>query len=153
MVQPAEGPSLGVAPAGTWTWTAERSRKLLPGSTRWRKLRAKVCAMLALSFITSPSWPARKSPPDIVWITHILLCLRMCLHVLFASNLDKTVDLIELHKPVAGNACLFLPSSTLCGGKLAPQKSSRQPINAPLLMRFASLKVNTVHNEDLQSHI
>ena len=27
MVTPAEGPSLGIAPAGTWTWMSDFSKK------------------------------------------------------------------------------------------------------------------------------
>jgi hypothetical protein len=64
MAHPAEGPSLGVAPAGTCTWMACSAKYLSwSGATTplgWpvRKEREKVCAMVALSFITSPSWPA-----------------------------------------------------------------------------------------------
>ncbi len=57
MAQPADGPSLGVDPAGTCTWMAFVLKKSLPGFLRSRKARLKVCAIDALSFITSPSWP------------------------------------------------------------------------------------------------
>ena len=57
MAQPADGPSLGVAPAGTCTWMAFVWKKSLPGFLRSRKARLKVCAMDALSFMTSPSCP------------------------------------------------------------------------------------------------
>ncbi len=63
IVQPALGPSLGVAPAGTCTCSAASAKKRLPGSRAARKCRANVCAIFALSFITSPSWPGARNGP------------------------------------------------------------------------------------------
>lgn len=73
IAQPADGPSLGVAPAGTCTWIAlsrkkfRRSAESEPAACRskWRRRNARenVCAIVALSFITSPSWPAKHKFP------------------------------------------------------------------------------------------
>jgi hypothetical protein len=57
IVQPALGPSLGVAPAGTWRWSRESRKKLLSGCACRRRPRATVSAMDVLSFMTSPSCP------------------------------------------------------------------------------------------------
>ena len=60
---PAEGPSLGIAPAGTWMWMSLFSNRLSPiRSWRVRDL-TRLSAAWALSFITSPSWPVRISRP------------------------------------------------------------------------------------------
>ena len=39
MVTPAEGPSLGTAPAGTWTWMSRSSavRSVMPSSSAWAR--------------------------------------------------------------------------------------------------------------------
>ena len=55
MVNADEGPSFGVAPAGTCTCRDVLARYSLPGSLVSRKLRVNVCAMALDSFITSPS--------------------------------------------------------------------------------------------------
>ncbi len=57
MVTPADGPSLGMAPAGTWTWSAWVSKKSrgAPYSTAWT--RAQESAARADSSMTLPSWP------------------------------------------------------------------------------------------------
>ena len=57
IAHPALGPSLGVAPAGTWMWMAFSEKKLggAWGTCCSRKARENVWAMVALSFITSPS--------------------------------------------------------------------------------------------------
>ena len=59
MVTPAEGPSLGTAPAGTWMWMvafcqASGGMPSLPESER-----TQVRAAWADSRMTSPSWPVR----------------------------------------------------------------------------------------------
>ena len=62
MVMPADGPSLGTAPAGKCTW---KRRASVVGvdvrrSSRW--LRTHDRAIWADSFITSPSWPVTWRP-------------------------------------------------------------------------------------------
>ena len=60
---PAEGPSFGVAPAGTCTWMSDFSSSsgAMPSdSARDFTTENAACA---LSFITSPSWPVRMSLP------------------------------------------------------------------------------------------
>mmetsp|Transcript_9743 Transcript_9743/g.25005 ORF Transcript_9743/g.25005 Transcript_9743/m.25005 type:complete len:271 (+) Transcript_9743:1069-1881(+) len=57
IVQPAEGPSLGVAPAGTCTWILLFWKKSFSGSSCRRQSLAQACAIRALSFMTSPSEP------------------------------------------------------------------------------------------------
>ena len=63
MATPALGPSLGMAPAGTWMWMSDFSNRR--HRCRGRRLRdlTRVSAAWALSFITSPSWPVRMSLP------------------------------------------------------------------------------------------
>ncbi len=64
MVTPADGPSLGMPPAGTWTWMSTFSRKLPPSRPSCgARLRMNDSAACADSFITSPSWPVRVSLP------------------------------------------------------------------------------------------
>ena len=60
MVTPADGPSLGTAPAGTCTCTGLSS---VAGSTPSSAAceRTNDSAICADSFITSPSWPVRLS--------------------------------------------------------------------------------------------
>ena len=62
MVTPAEGPSLGTAPAGTCTWN--RLPVKAPGSipSSLACERTKERAISADSFMTSPSWPVRVRP-------------------------------------------------------------------------------------------
>ena len=62
IAMPADGPSLGIAPAGTWTWTS-RSNSLSGIDSHPACARANVHAARADSFITSPSWPVRISSP------------------------------------------------------------------------------------------
>ena len=54
---PAEGPSLGTAPAGTWMCTSCSANHSgsIPSSSAW--LRTQERAAWADSCITSPSWP------------------------------------------------------------------------------------------------
>ena len=63
MATPADGPSFGMAPAGTWTWMSSRSN--IAGSAPSCAARAltRLSAAWALSFITSPSWPVRIRRP------------------------------------------------------------------------------------------
>jgi hypothetical protein len=59
IVTPADGPSLGIAPCGTWMWTSiepSRSSGILSVEA-W--VAANVSAARADSFMTSPSWPVR----------------------------------------------------------------------------------------------
>ena len=63
IVTPADGPSFGTAPAGTWTWRslAANHSALRPRSdARERTHESAVCAD---SCITSPSWPVIFSRP------------------------------------------------------------------------------------------
>ena len=63
-VMPAEGPSLGMAPSGTWTWMSRpRSKSGAMPSAPVLALR-KERAAWALSFITSPRLPVRISFPS-----------------------------------------------------------------------------------------
>src|SRR5207244_3993368 len=61
IVTPAEGPSFGMAPAGTWTCTSERSQNSgsMPSSPACE--RTHDSAACTDSFMTSPSWPVRVS--------------------------------------------------------------------------------------------
>ncbi len=62
IVTPAEGPSFGIAPAGTCTCTSRSNIS----SGIWSACacdRAYVHAARADSFITSPSWPVNTSSP------------------------------------------------------------------------------------------
>ena len=61
MVTPADGPSLGIAPAGTWIWISVFSKKslLIPNVSAWE--RTYESAACADSFITSPSCPVSVS--------------------------------------------------------------------------------------------
>ena len=58
-VTPAEGPSLGVAPEGTWTWIS-LVMKLNPLSVPASRDRMRESEIVADSFITSPSWPVER---------------------------------------------------------------------------------------------
>ena len=60
---PAEGPSFGIAPAGTWTWMslASNSAGSMPSPTA--RLLTSDSAACALSRMTSPSCPVRIRPP------------------------------------------------------------------------------------------
>ena len=63
IVIPAEGPSLGMAPSGTWIWIWLFSKRAgsIPSSLA---LACTHCsAMVALSFITSPRFPVIVSDP------------------------------------------------------------------------------------------
>ena len=60
---PAEGPSFGTAPAGTWMWMSvfpKRSSET-PNCEAWLLMRLR--AACADSFITSPICPVRRSWP------------------------------------------------------------------------------------------
>src|SRR6185295_9766301 len=62
-VMPAEGPSLGIAPSGTWMWMSSLRLKVgeMPSfSARERTYDMAACAD---SCITSPSLPVRRSAP------------------------------------------------------------------------------------------
>ncbi len=63
IVTPADGPSLGIAPAGTWTCTSTPLRRSLGMPRRAAFDFAYVRAARADSFMTSPSWPVRTSSP------------------------------------------------------------------------------------------
>src|ERR1700737_1369343 len=61
IVTPADGPSLGPAPAGTWMWNAlSTALSSMPSSAACE--RTNDSAICADSFITSPSWPVRMRP-------------------------------------------------------------------------------------------
>ena len=63
MATPALGPSLGMAPAGTWMWMsllANTASSMPSEDARFLTIERAACA---LSFITSPSWPVRMSLP------------------------------------------------------------------------------------------
>ena len=63
IVTPAEGPSFGTAPAGTWMWTSCSSNQP-SGSPSWSACeRTHESAARADSCITSPSWPVTVSLP------------------------------------------------------------------------------------------
>ena len=55
MVTPADGPSFGTAPAGTWMWMCRSkiARSVIPSRSAWARTYAQ--AICADSFITSPS--------------------------------------------------------------------------------------------------
>ena len=55
MVTPADGPSLGMAPAGMWTWMSVFSRKFSSSPSHLARARMNDSAACADSFITSPS--------------------------------------------------------------------------------------------------
>jgi hypothetical protein len=55
MVTPADGPSLGMAPAGTWIWMSCSSKKFSSTPSFFALARMKLRAAVADSFITSPS--------------------------------------------------------------------------------------------------
>ena len=62
MVMPADGPSLGMAPAGKWTWNRLPSscdRSMPSWSALDRTYERAICAD---SFMTSPSWPVTVMP-------------------------------------------------------------------------------------------
>ena len=61
-VTPAEGPSFGIAPAGTWMCTS-RLEALARDPERLGVRPGVRQAARADSFITSPSWPVRTSSP------------------------------------------------------------------------------------------
>ena len=60
---PALGPSLGVAPAGTWTCMSDFSSTSGPMPSSRERALTSDSAACALSFITSPSCPVRMSLP------------------------------------------------------------------------------------------
>ena len=55
MATPAEGPSLGMAPAGTWTWISEFSSPFSGILKSLVLLLIRLSAVRADSFITLPS--------------------------------------------------------------------------------------------------
>ena len=60
---PADGPSLGTAPAGTWTWMSDLSNSFSSMPRSAARDLTRLSAAVALSRITSPSWPVRISAP------------------------------------------------------------------------------------------
>ena len=62
MVTPADGPSFGTAPAGTWTCTPRSFMPVTGSSSSAPCERRKESAICADSFITSPSWPVSVTP-------------------------------------------------------------------------------------------
>ena len=61
MATPALGPSLGMAPAGTWMCTSDFSNSAGSMPSSAARALTRVSAACALSFMTSPSWPVRMS--------------------------------------------------------------------------------------------
>src|SRR5438094_163629 len=63
IVTPADGPSFGIAPAGTWIWMSV-PLNAASGMPSWSACDlAYVSAARADSFMTSPSWPVSTSSP------------------------------------------------------------------------------------------
>ncbi len=62
IVTPAEGPSFGIAPAGTCTWISCRMSSVGSTPSASSRQRTQVSAVWPDSFITSPSWPVSTSP-------------------------------------------------------------------------------------------
>ena len=60
---PAEGPSFGIAPSGTWMQMSRVSKSLgsIPSSSQWAMTHS--WAIVADSFITSPRLPVRLTLP------------------------------------------------------------------------------------------
>ena len=63
MAAPALGPSLGVAPSGTWIWMSFFSKASSKIPKARARLRTTVRAVSTDSFITSPNCPVRSSSP------------------------------------------------------------------------------------------
>ena len=63
MVIPAEGPSFGIAPSGTWIWMFQLSKIPSGKSSRWLCAFRYSSASMADSFITEPRLPVRVSCP------------------------------------------------------------------------------------------
>ena len=63
MVTPADGPSLGIAPAGMCTWMSVLSRKFSSMPSHLALARTNDNAACADSFMTSPSCPVSTSEP------------------------------------------------------------------------------------------
>ena len=59
IVMPADGPSLGMPPAGTWMWSVyfSNASRSMPSSSAWARIHERPAR--ADSRITSPSWPVR----------------------------------------------------------------------------------------------
>jgi hypothetical protein len=60
---PAEGPSFGTAPSGTWIWMSFFGEEFVIDPIFLAIGADVVDAIVALSFITSPSLPVKTSPP------------------------------------------------------------------------------------------
>ena len=60
---PALGPSLGIAPAGTWMWMSLSASSLGSMPSDSARERIRLNAAVADSFITSPIWPVRMIEP------------------------------------------------------------------------------------------
>ena len=71
IVTPADGPSLGMAPAGTWMWRVCFSNMLARDARATAAFdRIQDSAARADSRITSPSWPVRmKSSLPSIFVT------------------------------------------------------------------------------------
>ena len=69
IVMPALGPSLGIAPSGTWMWMSLVSKKSFGRPELRECVRTSERAAFADSFMTSPSWPVsvRRPLPFIAW--------------------------------------------------------------------------------------
>ena len=63
MAVPADGPSFGVAPSGTWMWMSFFSNAALNMPHAFARARTTVRAASMDSFITSPSEPVRVIMP------------------------------------------------------------------------------------------
>src|SRR5213594_866393 len=69
IVMPAEGPSFGTAPAGTWRCTSVCVKASSGIPSVAARARSRLHAACADSFITSPSWPVRViCPLPGIWI-------------------------------------------------------------------------------------
>src|SRR5450759_266791 len=70
IVIPADGPSLGIAPAGTWMWRVffSKTSRSIPSFVALARIHER--AARADSFMTSPSWPVRmKSSRPSIFVT------------------------------------------------------------------------------------
>ncbi len=94
IVTPAEGPSFGIAPAGTWMWTSIDPSLSAGMSSVSACVAAYVSAARADSFITSPSWPVRMSDTaapsahlDLGVAPVALACCRTCARIAASTNM------------------------------------------------------------------
>ena len=95
---PAEGPSLGTPPAGTWMWISRSLKKSLrsPSDSAWA--RANDSAAWADSFITSPSWPV-----SISWPRPAMICASTC-----STSPPCGVQARPLASPISSSVALLV---------------------------------------------